>query len=77
MNTRYKHTGRAHLISSLAIILFDYFDLQKLRSYPVKVASLEDLLVFHCKEYVEFIANSTLDKEEEFGYGTLCPIYPK
>jgi len=45
-----------------------------MRMFGLRTVSLEDLLVFHTKDYVNFIANPQQDLEQEFGFGYDCPL---
>ena len=52
------------------------------REIPSVPANLEDLLVFHTKDYLDFLAKADVDdggdseEEEEHGLGYDCPVLP-
>jgi len=47
---------------------------KRLRMFPCRAASEEDLLVFHSREYVQFLSRPEPDLEEELGFGYDCPV---
>ena len=66
---------RPYLVQSL-IHSYGLLGPGRVRAVPLTPASVQDLLVFHSKDYIEFLASPVEGEEEQYGLGYDCPLLP-